>query len=178
MAIEEVRDNHPPPWRGGILAVKSQPRKLKGTGAFALPAPAISIKNKHLLLACATNPRFHGGCFGVWGTPPPKPLNCKSVSNRLGARLRSRWADPTGGTPWHSCALIRLALSDIIKTSRCYRSQTVHLSLLPFHRQFQENKKPCLTQVSRVKKFSFDSLPAYLQIIQSRFGALPAIRNG
>src|SRR6266498_1425288 len=23
------------------------------------------------------SPRFHGGCFGVWGTPPPKPLNCK-----------------------------------------------------------------------------------------------------
>jgi len=34
---------------------------------IALPAHAISIKNKHLLLACATNPRFHGGCFGVWG---------------------------------------------------------------------------------------------------------------
>ena len=30
-----------------------------------LPAHAISIKNKHLLLACATNPRIHGGCFGV-----------------------------------------------------------------------------------------------------------------
>jgi len=53
------------PWRGAILAVKSQPRKLKGPGAFLLPAHAISIKNKHLLLACATNPRFHGGCFGV-----------------------------------------------------------------------------------------------------------------
>ena len=39
--------------------------KLKGPEAFALPAHAISTKNKHLLLACATNPRFHGGCFGV-----------------------------------------------------------------------------------------------------------------
>jgi hypothetical protein len=54
-----------PPWRGGILAVKSQPRKLKGPEASLLPAPAISTKNKHLLLACATNPRIHGGCFGV-----------------------------------------------------------------------------------------------------------------
>ena len=36
------------------------------------------------------------------GTPPIKPLNCKSVSNHLGARLRSRWADPTGGKPRHS----------------------------------------------------------------------------
>jgi hypothetical protein len=30
-----------------------------------LPARAISTKNKHLLLSCDTNPRFHGGCFGV-----------------------------------------------------------------------------------------------------------------
>jgi hypothetical protein len=31
------------------------------------PAHAISIKNKHLLLSPFgdTNPRFHGGCFGV-----------------------------------------------------------------------------------------------------------------
>jgi hypothetical protein len=32
------------------------------------------------------------------GTPPAKPLNCKSVSNRLGARIRSAWAYHTGGT--------------------------------------------------------------------------------
>jgi hypothetical protein len=37
------------------------------------------------------------------GTPPPKPLNCKSVSNRLGARIRSVWAHHTGGTLGHSC---------------------------------------------------------------------------
>jgi len=30
-----------------------------------LPARAISTKNKHLLLSCDTNPRFHGGSFGV-----------------------------------------------------------------------------------------------------------------
>jgi len=52
-------------------AVKSQPRKLKGPGPRQLiavrqgPAHAISTKNKHLLLACAINPRFHGGSFGV-----------------------------------------------------------------------------------------------------------------
>jgi hypothetical protein len=57
------------------------------------------------------------------GTPPAKPLNCKSVSNRLGARLRSRWAEPIGGKPRLSCAQIRLALSDIIKTSLGYHSQ-------------------------------------------------------
>jgi len=49
----------------------SLPIEIKGPGLRQLiavrqdPARAISIKNKHLLLACATNPRFHGGSFGV-----------------------------------------------------------------------------------------------------------------
>ena len=92
-----------PPWRGGILAVKSQPRKLKGPGAIALPARAISIKNKHLLVIYSIPARGFTAAVSVfWGTPPPKPLICKSVSNHFGARLRSRWADPTGGMPRHS----------------------------------------------------------------------------
>src|SRR5579862_9895106 len=41
--------------------LKSQPRKLSGPGVVSLPAHAISTKNKHLLLSCDTNPRFHGG---------------------------------------------------------------------------------------------------------------------
>ena len=125
--------------------------KSKGPGAFVLPAHAISTKNKHLLAIYSIPARGFTAAVSVfWGTLPPKPLKCKSVSNHLGARLRSRWADPTGGMPRHSCALICLALSDIIETSLCYRSQTVHLSLPPFHRQFQGNKKPCLLGVSRV----------------------------
>ena len=109
-----------------------------------LPAHAISTKNKHLLAIYSIPARGFTAAVSVFeGTPPPKPLICKSVSNRLGARLRSRWADPTRGMPRHSCALIRLALSDIIETSLCCRSQTIHLSLPPFHRQFQGSKKPC-----------------------------------
>src|SRR5436309_8004730 len=58
------------------------------------------------------------------GTPPEKkPLKCKSVSNRLGARFRQRWTEPTGGKPRLSCASIRLVLSDIIKTSCSFCSQ-------------------------------------------------------
>jgi hypothetical protein len=38
-----------------------------------------------------------------WGTPPGKPLKCKSVSNRLGARIRQRWTESTGGKPRLSC---------------------------------------------------------------------------
>src|SRR5712671_3709614 len=37
------------------------------------------------------------------GTPPAKPLICKSVSNRLGARFRQRWTESTGGKPRLSC---------------------------------------------------------------------------
>lgn len=94
-----------PPWRGGILAVKSQPRKLKGPEASRLPARAISTKNKHLLVIYSIPARGFTAVVSVFGgTPPPKPFKFKSVSNRRGARLRFRWADPTGGTPRHSCA--------------------------------------------------------------------------
>ena len=40
------------------------------------------------------------------------------------------------------------------------------------------NKKPCLLAVSRVWKFSFDSLPAHLWLFQIRCGGLSAIRFG
>ena len=92
------------------------------------------------------------------GTPPPKPLKCKSVSIRLGARLRPAWAHHTGGTPLRSCASIRLALSDIIKTSLCYRSQIGHLSLPPFHRPFQGTRNPAHFAVSRVGERNSSSI--------------------
>jgi hypothetical protein len=38
---------------------------------------------------------------------------------------------------------------------------------------FMENKKPCLHEVSRVKKVYFDSLPAYTMSIQITFGLFP-----
>src|SRR5690348_11075681 len=72
------------------------------------------------------------------GTPPAKPLNCKSVSNRLGTHPRSRWTEPTGGKPRLSCALIRFVLSDIIKTSFRYRSQLICLSFA-HSRHFRKN---------------------------------------
>ena len=95
--------------------------KLKGPEAIALPAHAISIKNKHLLVVYSTPTRGFTAAVSVFmGTPPAKPLKCKSVSNHLGALISDLWADPTGGKPRLSCALICLALSDIIETSlRC-----------------------------------------------------------
>lgn len=163
---------------GSHSAVKSQPRKLKGPGASLPPAHAISTKNKHLLAIYSIPARGFTAAVSVFtGTPPPKPLICKSVSNHIGARLRSRWADPTGGKPRLSGTIFSFATADIIETSSCYCSQFVHLSL-SCSPAIPENKKPCSHEVSRVEKFAFDPLPAYLQIIQVHFGALPAIRSG
>jgi hypothetical protein len=60
-----------------------------------------------------------------WGTPPAKPLNCKSVSNRLGARIRScghttsveRLGIPATDFVWHS------------QTSSRRRSRFTHSSI-------------------------------------------------
>ena len=113
------------------------------------------------------------------GTPPAKPLNCKSVSNRLGARIRSVWAHHTGGTPRHSCNRIRLALSDILKTSFSFHSQ-FHLPFaLIVHRHIFRQQKTLLARGKQgYRNPMFDSLPAYLSIIQTRFGGSPAIRFG
>ena len=80
-----------------------------------------------------------------WGTPPAKPLNCKSVSNRLGARIRSVWTHHTGGTPRHSCASIRLALSDIIKTSFSFHSSVPFTFLLIVNHHIFRQQKTLLT---------------------------------
>ena len=83
-----------------------------------LPAHAVSIKNKHLLVIYAIPARGFTAAVSVFmGTPPPKPLICKFVSNHFGARLRSRWADPTGKAYFSLCAICSLVRSDIIKTS-------------------------------------------------------------
>ncbi len=155
------RESHPdggrpqgPPWRGGILAVKSQPRKLKGPGARRfvavrkdLPAHAISTKNKHLLAIYSIPARGFTAAVSVFrGTPPLKPLKCKNVSNHLGARLRSRWADPTGEEFVLLSAIFSFATADIIETSLGYRSQTVHLSLPSFTISSRETKNPAYTR--------------------------------
>jgi len=57
------------------------------------------------------------------GTPPPKPLNCKSVPNHLGALISDLWAEPTGKEFCILCAFFSFVLSDIIKTSFYVGSQ-------------------------------------------------------
>jgi hypothetical protein len=61
---------HPDILRGGEafwLLNHSRKESKRAGSVIALPARAISTKNKHLLLSCDTNPRFHGGSFGVLG---------------------------------------------------------------------------------------------------------------
>jgi len=57
------------------------------------------------------------------GTPPAKPLICKSVSIRLGALVSDPWAAPTGEEFCILCAISNLVLRDIIKTSFYFVSQ-------------------------------------------------------
>ena len=114
------------PWRGAILAVKSQPRKIKGPGVSYRRPPGLPFQQRTNTSCYLIEIPTHGFTvvLSVFrGTPPTKPLNCKSVSNRLGARFRQRWTESTGGKPRLSCASIRLVLSDIIKTSFSFRSQ-------------------------------------------------------
>src|SRR5437867_3483736 len=100
------------------------------------------------------------------GTPPAKPLICKSVSNRLGARFRQRWTDSTGGKPRLSCASIRLLLSDIIKTSFSFFSQC---SAFRYQVHFcfgsaWVNKKPCFHSGKQGLEIRcLVRLPAHLQ---------------
>jgi len=103
--------------------LKSQPRKLEGRELFhSRPMPFQQRTNTSCYLAIPTH-GFTVALLVFRGTPPEKPLNCKSVSNRLGARIRPAWTHHTGGTPRHSCDRFRLALSDIIKTSLSFHSQ-------------------------------------------------------
>jgi hypothetical protein len=141
----------------------------KGPEASLLPARAISIKNKHLLVIYSIPARGFTAALSVFGgTPPPKPLNCKSVSNHRGALISNRWADPTGEEPWFLGAILSFVLSDIIKTSFYNRSQLFtfrcrHSPSAPegFRGGFQGNKKPCSHEASRVwKSYSILYLPA------------------
>ena len=83
-----------------------------------LPARAISIKNKHLLVVYSTPTRGFTAAVSVFmGTPSAKPLICKSVSNHLGALMSDLWADPTGEEFCILGAILSFVLSDIIETS-------------------------------------------------------------
>jgi hypothetical protein len=147
--------------KAGLL---NHSREIKRAGSdLALPAHAISTKNKHLLVIYSIPTRGFTAAVSVFpfdfalraslrvnpepvegfrGTPPPKPLECKFRLNTMGALFRNRWADPTGGEPRFSHARFNFVSVDIIEMSPSFRSQIVHLSLSLS--VIQGNKKPCL----------------------------------
>jgi hypothetical protein len=121
--------------RGSRMDALDSRQKLRSPGA-SLRSGALPFQqrtNTSCYLAIPTH-GFTVVLSVFRGTPPTKPLNCKSVSNRLGARFRPAWTHHTGGTPRHSRTQIRLALSDIIKTSLCYHSQFHLPFILIVHR--------------------------------------------
>src|SRR5882724_13370460 len=120
------------PWQEAILLLNHNRESKRAGSVLALPARAISIKNKHLLVVYSTPTRGFTAAISVFmGTPPAKPLICKSVSNHPGALISDLWADPTGEEFCILGAIFCFVLSDIIETSFQFRSQSVHLSLLP-----------------------------------------------
>src|SRR6185295_13867232 len=106
--------------------------KVIGPGASrSRPMPFQQRTNTSCYHLSAIPTRGFTAALSVFGgTPPPKPLNCKSWFNHPGALLRDLRAEPTGGKPRFSCAIFSFALIDIIETSLCYRSQPDHLSFV------------------------------------------------
>ena len=141
----------PSTWQEDIPLLNHS-REIKRAGSdLALPARAISTKNKHLLVIYSIPTRGFTAALSVFrGTPPPKPLECKFWLNTIGALLCDRWAWPIDGEPRLSRARFNFVSVDIIEMSPSFRSQIVHLSFALA--VIQENKKPCLLSVSRVGK--------------------------
>jgi hypothetical protein len=104
----------PSTWQEDILLLNHS-REIKRAGSYSLPAHAISKKNKHLLAIYSIPTRGFTAALSVFrGTPPPKPLKCKFRDNSLGALFLGQQAEPTGGEPRLSRALISLSLIGII----------------------------------------------------------------
>lgn len=65
-------------WQEAILLLNHNRESKRAGSVIALPARAISIKNKHLLVIYSTPTRGFTAAVSVFmGTPPAKPLNCK-----------------------------------------------------------------------------------------------------
>src|SRR6266478_6959652 len=82
------------------------------------------------------------------GTPPAKPLDCKIRPNSSGAPSRDQRADPTGGEPRLSRAILCFLPGDIIKTSFSFFSQCSAFRCC----SFGTIKNPASIPVSRVGK--------------------------
>ena len=94
MRLPGVAPGHPP-WRGDILAVKSQPQESKRARSALRSSPMFFQERTNTSCYLAIPTHGFTVVLSVFrGTPPAKPLKCKSVSNRLGARFRQRPRTP------------------------------------------------------------------------------------
>jgi len=82
----------PSTWQEDILLLNDSREIERAGSALALPAHAISTKNKHLLVIYSIPTRGFTADVSVFrGTPPPKPLECKFWLDTIGALLCERW---------------------------------------------------------------------------------------
>ena len=73
-------------WQEDILLLSLSHEIKRAGNTLALPARAISTKNKHLLAIYSIPTRGFTADVSVFrGTPPPKPLDCKIWLNSLSA---------------------------------------------------------------------------------------------
>jgi hypothetical protein len=139
---------------GGILLLKSQPRKIKAGRVIALPACAISTKNKHLLLSHLAIPtRGFTAVLSVFrGTPSTKPLRCTIRLTVADDAICRAWADHIGDDSKLVLAKFNLSPEDITWMSLDSLSQSVfvRLSLIVV----RAIKNPAYVSVSRVRKKS------------------------
>jgi hypothetical protein len=81
----------------------------------ALPAHAISTKNKHLLAIYSIPTRGFTAAVSVFrGTPPPKPLICKIRFALSGDAISRSWAHHVGDDSKLVLAKFNLSPEDII----------------------------------------------------------------
>src|SRR5439155_6335840 len=100
---------------GDILLLNHSRESKRAGSVLALPARAISTKNKHLLVIYSIPTRGFTAALSVFrGTPPAKPLDCKIRPESSGALFCGRWAEPTGGEPRLSHATFRFVPGNII----------------------------------------------------------------
>ena len=103
-----------PAWRADILLLNHN-REIKRAGSFVLPAHAISLKNKPLLVIYSIPTRGFTAVVSVFrGTPPTKPLIAKNRVLHPGAAFDLSWAHLIGSQPKLACFKLVVAPGDII----------------------------------------------------------------
>jgi hypothetical protein len=141
-----------------------------------LPAHAISTKNKHLLAIYSIPTRGFTAAVSVFrGTPPAKPLICKSKIRlaRLGNADFWSWADPTGEASLLVLAEFSLSPEDITRMSLCSYPQIIRLlSLLVSIHAIQGKQKTLPTRGKQGEEILFRFVtclhrvyPNYLRVV-------------